>query len=201
MAREYNTNLCLFLQIHFLCSILRRPQHTDRISEGVLKMFRRNRNHDSCKKNATGTENIGIRRIPAGTGNLGAALSLSCHANWLSHHLSSPSHCAALSLSCFASWLLHCLSPPSSCCATLSSTSLASLMSHCLSSSSRCAPCHPLVISSRRLVVALPLDAPPSCRLVVLSCRLSLSRCASWLLRYYLSSSSCCTACNCKINQ
>ena len=59
-----------FLQIHFLRSILRRP-HIDRISEGVLKIFRRNRNHDSCEKIATGTENTGIRRIPAGIGNLG----------------------------------------------------------------------------------------------------------------------------------
>ena len=166
-----------FLQIHFLRSILRRP-HTDRISEGVLKIFRRNRNRDSCEKNATGTENTGIRRIPAGIGNLGAALSSSCHANWLSHHLSPPSHCAALSLSCCASWLLHCLSP-SSRCATLSSTRRASLLSHRLSSSSRCAPRHPLVLSSRRLVVASPLNAPPSRCLVVLSCHLSLLLCAS----------------------
>jgi hypothetical protein len=33
-------------------------------------MFRRNRNRDSCEKNATGTENTEIRRIPAGIGNL-----------------------------------------------------------------------------------------------------------------------------------
>ncbi len=56
---------CVFLQIHFLRSILRRP-HTDRISEGVKKKFRRNRNRDSCGKSATGAENTGIRRIPAG---------------------------------------------------------------------------------------------------------------------------------------
>jgi hypothetical protein len=35
-----------------------------------LTRFRRNRNRDSCEKNATGTENTGIRRIPAGIGNL-----------------------------------------------------------------------------------------------------------------------------------
>ena len=166
-----------FLQIHFLHSILRRPQ-SDRISKGVPKMFRRNRNRDSCEKKAAGTENKGIRRIPAGIGNLGAALLLSCHTNWLSHHLSPPSHCAALSLSCCASWLLHCLSP-SSRCATLSSTCCASLLSHRLSSSSCCAPRHPIVLSSRRLVVASPLDAPPSCCFVVLSFHLSLSRCTS----------------------
>ncbi len=34
-------------------------------------MLRRNRNHDSCEKSATGTENTGIRRIPAGICNLG----------------------------------------------------------------------------------------------------------------------------------
>jgi hypothetical protein len=39
----------------------------------------------------------------------------------------------------------------------------------------------------------LPLDAPPSRRLVVTSCRLSLSRRASWLSHHHLSSSSRCT--------
>jgi hypothetical protein len=53
-----------FYQIHFLRSILRRP-NTDRIPEGVPKKFRRNRNCDSCEKSATGTEITGIRRIPA----------------------------------------------------------------------------------------------------------------------------------------
>jgi hypothetical protein len=80
---------------------------------------------------------------------------------------------------------------------------------------------HPLVNLSRQLVVASPLlvlslcPAPPSCplvtpagccvasrhatlsssrRLFVSSCRLSLSRRASWLLRHHLLSSSCCTA-------
>jgi hypothetical protein len=52
----------------------------------------------------------------------------------------------------------------------------------------------PLILSSRRLVVALPLDAPPSRRLIVLSCRLSLSPWASWLSCHHLSSSSRCTA-------
>jgi hypothetical protein len=32
-------------------------------------MLRRNRNRDSCEKNVTGTENTGIRRIPAGITN------------------------------------------------------------------------------------------------------------------------------------
>jgi hypothetical protein len=41
-----------------------------RIPEGVPKKFRQNRNRDSCEKSATGTENTGIRRIPAGITNL-----------------------------------------------------------------------------------------------------------------------------------
>jgi len=49
--------------------MLRLP-HTYRISEGVKKKLRRNRNHNSCEKSATGMENTGIRRIPAGIGNL-----------------------------------------------------------------------------------------------------------------------------------
>jgi len=129
-------------------------------------------------------------------------VSSSCRASWWSHclsssshctALSSSSHCAALSSSCHASWLSHCLSS-SSHCTTLSSTSRASLWLHHLSLSSCCAPRQPLVLSSRRLVVVSPLDAPPSCPLVVLSCRLSLSCRASWLLRHHLLSSSCCTA-------
>jgi hypothetical protein len=101
-----------------------------------------------------------------------AALSSSCPTSWLSHHLSPSSHCAALSSSCRASRLSRCLSP-SSCYAILLSTRCASLLSHCLSSSSRCAPHHPLVLSLHRLVVvALPLDALPSHRLVVLLCHL-----------------------------
>ena len=39
---------------------------TDRIPETFLKKISRNRNRDSCEKNATGTENTGIRRIPGG---------------------------------------------------------------------------------------------------------------------------------------
>ena len=50
---------------------VRRP-HTDRIPEGVPKILRRKkRNRDSCKKNATGTENTGILRISVGICNLG----------------------------------------------------------------------------------------------------------------------------------
>jgi hypothetical protein len=49
---------------------VRRPG-TDRIPEGVKQKLRRNRNPDSCGKSATGTEKTGIRRIPAGKGNLG----------------------------------------------------------------------------------------------------------------------------------
>jgi hypothetical protein len=45
---------------------------SDRIPEGVLKKFRRNRNRDSCEKSATGKENTGILRIPAGITNLAA---------------------------------------------------------------------------------------------------------------------------------
>ncbi len=52
---------------------VRRPG-TDRIPEGVPKKFLRNRNRDSCGKSATGTENTGIRRIPAGKGNLDSTL-------------------------------------------------------------------------------------------------------------------------------
>jgi hypothetical protein len=69
------------------------------------------------------------------------------------------------------------------------------LLSHRLSSSSRCAlPRRPLVLSSRRLVVASPLDVPPSRRIIVSLCHLSLSRRASWLSCHHLLSSSRCTA-------
>jgi len=44
--------------------------HTDRITEGALKKFQRNRNRGSCEKSATGAENIGILRILAGITNL-----------------------------------------------------------------------------------------------------------------------------------
>jgi len=88
------------------------------------------------------------------------------HVSWLSHCLLSSSHCATLSSSCRASWLSHCLLP-SSRCATLSSSRCTSLLSHHLSLSSCCAPRRPLILSLRRLVVALPLDVPSTCHLVV----------------------------------
>jgi len=44
--------------------------HTDRITEGAPKKFLRNRNRDSCEKSATGAENTGILRVPAGITNL-----------------------------------------------------------------------------------------------------------------------------------
>ena len=100
---------------------------------------------------------------------------------------------SALLSSCRASWFLHCLSP-SSRCTTLASTHRPSLLSHRLFLSSRCAPRRPLILSLRRLVVASPLDAPPYHRLIVLPCRLSLSRRISWLSRHHLLSSSRCTA-------
>ena len=122
-----------------------------------------------------------------------ATLLLFCRASWLWYCLSLSSHCTALLSSCPTSWLPHCLSP-SSHCATLSTTRCTSLLLHRLSSSSRCAPCCPLTLSFRRVVVVLPLDAPPSRRLVVSSCRLLLSRRSSWLSHHHLSSSSRCTA-------
>jgi hypothetical protein len=75
--------------MHFLRSFLCRP-HTERISDGVLKMFRRNRNRDSCEKNTTGTEYTGIRRISAGLGNLairsGCRISLRRSSDWHLRH-------------------------------------------------------------------------------------------------------------------
>ena len=122
-----------------------------------------------------------------------AALSSTRRASLLLHRLSSSPHCSALSSSCPASWLSHCLSPSFGC-ATLLSTRRTSLLSHRLSSSSRCAPRRPLVLLLRRLVVASPLDAPPSCRLVVSLPCLSLPCRASWLSRHHLLPSSRCTA-------
>jgi len=61
--------LCFFSNKFISYVILRRP-HTDRITEGVPKKFRRNRNCDSCEKSATEAENAGILRIPAGITNL-----------------------------------------------------------------------------------------------------------------------------------
>ena len=115
----------------------------------------------------------------------------------LSRQLVVASPLVNLSLCCplvvLSRQLLHCLLP-SSCCATLSSTRRTSLLSHRLASSSHCTPRCPLVLSSCRLVVVSPLDALPSRHLVVLLCRLLLSRHASWLLRHHLLSSSRCTA-------
>ncbi len=56
-------------QIDILHSFLRRP-HTDRFPDDVPKKLRRNRNRNPCEKSATGVENAGIRRIPAGICNL-----------------------------------------------------------------------------------------------------------------------------------
>ena len=56
-------------QIDILRSFLRRPQ-TDRFPDDIPKKLRWNRNRDSCEKSATGAEKTGIRRIPAGIGNL-----------------------------------------------------------------------------------------------------------------------------------
>jgi hypothetical protein len=42
----------------------------------ILALLCRNRNHDSCEKSATGTENTGIRRIPAEIGNLDGKCSI-----------------------------------------------------------------------------------------------------------------------------
>ena len=43
---------------------------TERIPEEEKKRFLRNKNRDSCEKSATGEENTGILRIPAGITNL-----------------------------------------------------------------------------------------------------------------------------------
>jgi len=107
-----------------------------------------------CKSNPCGP-----RRLQGCVASRCAAHLLSRHVSWLSHCFLSSSHCATLSSSFRASWLLHCLLP-SSRCATLSSSRYTSLLSHHLSLSSCCAPRRPLILSYRRLVVALPLDAP-----------------------------------------
>ena len=54
---------------------------------GLNKKLRRNRNCDSCEKRATGTENTGIRRIPAGIGNLGHKVA-AIHSYTLTRYLS-----------------------------------------------------------------------------------------------------------------
>jgi hypothetical protein len=80
-----------------------------------------------------------------------------------------PSHCPLtppISSSC-PGWLLHCL---------LSCHPLVVPLSHPVLVLSLC---HPLVVSSHRLVVALPLVAPPSCRPLTppLFCRLAPADC------------------------
>jgi len=70
LEREEALGLFFFKSYVASYGYVRRPG-TDRISEEVNKKLRRNRNHDSCGKSATGTENTGIRRIPAGICNLG----------------------------------------------------------------------------------------------------------------------------------
>jgi hypothetical protein len=54
---------------------------------GFQKKLRRNRNRDSCEKSAAGTENKGIRRIPAGIGNLGHKVA-AIHSYTLTRYLS-----------------------------------------------------------------------------------------------------------------
>jgi hypothetical protein len=58
LTAVYVESTYVFLQIHFLRSILRR-HHKDRILMSFLPRFRRS-------KRATGTEKTGIRRISAG---------------------------------------------------------------------------------------------------------------------------------------
>jgi hypothetical protein len=72
LSRERRGYVGLFFFKSYIASYgyVRRPG-TDRIPEGVKKKLRRNRNPDSCGKSATGTEKTGIRRTPAGIGNLG----------------------------------------------------------------------------------------------------------------------------------
>ncbi len=72
-----------------------------------------------------------------------------CAALWLSHCLSSSSHCAALSLSCQVSWLSHYLLL-FSCCATLLSTH-------------RVVSLPLLVLSLRPALPTCPLFAPDGC--------------------------------------
>ncbi len=62
-------------QVDILCSFLRRS-HTDRFPDDVPKKLTRNRNRDSGEKSATGAEKTGIRRIPAGIGNLAAKCTI-----------------------------------------------------------------------------------------------------------------------------
>jgi hypothetical protein len=102
-------------------------------------------------------------------------------ASWLSHRLLSSPHCATLSSSSRASWFSHRLSL-SSHCAAFSSSCHASWLLHCLSPSSVLLLRHPLVNSSRQLVVA----ASP-CPLVAPRAALSSSHRSGWLLRRLLT--------------
>jgi hypothetical protein len=70
------------------------PIQTEFLS-GLKKLWQ-NRNRDSCEKIATGMENIGIRRIPAGIGNLALIAPSplvmplsSLSSSWLRRRLSS----------------------------------------------------------------------------------------------------------------
>ncbi len=89
-------------QIHFLHSFLRRP-HTDRFPDDVLKKLWRNRNCDSCEKNATGAEKTVIRRIPAGIGNRRCGLIPLWQLSWGFSWPASPSQDLANTA------LYHCL--------------------------------------------------------------------------------------------
>ncbi len=82
---------------------VRRPG-TDRIPEGVPKKFLRNRNRDSCEKSATGEENTGILRIPAGITNLGLKPYSSFPGD--SHHLMTHPRCSLLCSTFSFCWLV-----------------------------------------------------------------------------------------------
>jgi hypothetical protein len=111
-------------------------------------------------------------------------LSSSRRASLLSHQLSPSSCCATLSSSRRAGWLLHRLlmhhpffiSSSSSCPLIVSSSCRAPLLSSC---HARRQLVVPLVLSSCRLVVALPLLAPPSHPLVMPAILASPSPCRS----------------------
>jgi hypothetical protein len=86
-------------QIDILPSFLRKP-HTDRFPDDVLKKLWRNRNRDSCEKNATGTENAGIRRIPAGIRNLDTHFFVTNMSSANSYFLVRHFHCCLTSNAC-----------------------------------------------------------------------------------------------------
>ena len=65
LRRDY---LCFFYKfISYVASYI-GPIQTSCLME-FLPRLRRNRNHDSCSKRATGMKKTGIRRIPTGIGN------------------------------------------------------------------------------------------------------------------------------------